>query len=184
MLIRRYLRPHLSSLIPVTLIVTLICLFGLPPPQAQANGRILRYETQTANPYTISFGTSPQTPTVGPLHLSVFITINSEGAPTPVLDAIVTVTAVRPDSGAPEIGPTELANNPVDLSFYETTVMVPKSGIWAFVLDIVSDHGSAGTQFEVNVQESSPLIGLLTLLVLLSLITILSISFRSYLRQR
>lgn len=107
-----------------------------------------------------------------------------KGTVTPVLDAIVTVTGTGPDSIAPEIGPTVLINNPIDLSFYETTITVPRSGVWNFVLDIVSDHGSASTQFEVNVQESSPLIGTLTLFVLLALITVLGVSFRSYLRQR
>ena len=105
------------------------------------------------------------------------------GATTPVLDAIVTVTGIGPNSIVPEIGPAELTNNPVAFNFYETTIQVPSPGVWIFILDIVSDHGSASSQFEVSVQESSPIIGMLTLFVLLTLITILGISFRSYLRQ-
>ena len=174
----------MPSIVPVTLTVTLICLLSLPAPLAQANGRILRYEIQSVSPYSVSFGTSPQTPIVGPLHLSVSVTTDYEGATIPVLDAIVTVTGIGPDSIAPEIGPAKLTNNPLDLSFYETTIEIPRSGLWSFVLDIVSNHGSASTQFEVSVQESSPIIGMLTLFVLLTLITILGISFRSYLRQR
>lgn len=174
----------MTSITLIAIIGLLVYVIGVSALTAQANGRILRYETQAVGAYNIGLGIAPETPTIGPLHLSVSVTINSDESVTPVVDAIVTVTGTGPNSTAHEIGPIELANNPLDLSVYETTVDIPRIGMWSFVFDIVSDYGSARTRFEVTVQESNPLIGLLALFVLVGLITVLGIAFRSYLQQR
>ena len=168
----------------VVLAVALAYLVAVSAPSAHANGRVLRYQTQAAGPYDISLGTIPETPTVGPLHLSVTVTVRSEGGTTPVLDAVVTVEASGPDAAEPEIGPTELANNPIDLSFYETNIEVDRVGTWSFDFDVDSAHGPARARFEVTVQESSPIVGLLTLFVLVALLFVLGLAVRSYLRQR
>lgn len=166
------------------LVAALVSAVSVSASPAHANGRILRYETKTAGPYDVSLGTIPETPTVGPLHLSVTVTVRSDGRVVPVLDAVVTVEGSGPDAEALEIGPTKLTNNPVDLSFYETNIEVDRVGRWSLDFDVESGHGQARTRFQVNVRESSPLPGLLTLFVLLVLLSTLAFSIRSYLRQR
>ena len=175
---------RLSWIAAVTLVVGLVSTFALSAPSADANGRVLRYETKAAGPYDISLGTIPETPTVGPLHLSVTVTVRSDGRTAPVFDAVVTVEASGPDAAAPEIGPTELNNNPIDLSFYETNIEVDRVGTWTFDFDVDSAHGPARARFEVAVQESNPIAGLPTLLVLVALLFVLGLAVRSYLRQR
>ena len=59
-----------ASLIAVISAVAVLATFAT----VHANGRVLTFDTRVAGPYEVAVGKIPETPTVGPLHLTMTIT--------------------------------------------------------------------------------------------------------------
>ena len=153
------------------------------PSAAHANGRIVDFVRQTAGPYEIALGTIPSTPVVGRLHMTMTITAIS--TQELVLDAVVVVSgAGGPDSEAPELGPFTAQNNLNDPSFYDVNTSVDRVGTWSFTVSVSGDAGEGTSRFPIEVKESSPVRGIVTLLVLVALVVIVGLSLRAYLTEK
>lgn len=159
-----------------------LVLFIAAAPQASANGRVLRFDTQQAGPYRVSLGAIPDTPVVGNIHLTV--TVRESSTDEYVLDARVTVIGEGPGDDPIEIGPLVADRNLREPTYYEINTSVDSVGAWAFTVLVDAAPGAAETTFTLEVVEASPLGGIAILAVLLGLVTVLGLSARAYFRQR
>ena len=149
-----------------------------------ANGRVQRFVTQSAGPYTLAIGTIPETPVVGNLHLTVSVADNESGAY--IFDAVVTITGAGPGPGAdtPELGPYVADKNPLDPTFYDINTSVDRVGIWRFTIDVSGELGDASTEIEIEVTSVSPIAGILTVVGLVAFLLVLGLSVRVFLKQQ
>ncbi len=163
-----------------------LVLFIAAAPQASANGRVLRFETQQAGPYRVSFGTIPGTPVVGNIHLTVTVMVRESSTDEYeyVLDARVEVTGEGPGDDPIEIGPLVADRSLREPTYYEINTTVDEVGRWEFTVLVEAAPGDAKTTFTLDVVEASPLGGIAILAVLLGLVTVLGLSARAYFRQR
>ena len=159
-----------------------LVLFIAAAPQASANGRVLRFETQQAGPYRVSLGTIPDTPVVGRLHLTV--TVWDSAKDEYELDARVEVIGKGPGDDPIEIGPLVADRNLREPTYYEINTSVDEVGRWEFTVLVEAAPGVAEATFTLDVVEASPLGGIAILAVLLGLVTVLGLSARAYFRQR
>ena len=164
--------------IPFAALVVLIS----AAPQASANGRVLRFETQQAGPYRVSLGTIPDTPVVGNIHLTV--TVRESSTDEYVLDARVAVVGEGPGGDPAGIGPLVADRNLREPTYYEINTSVDELGPWEFTVLVEAAPGVAEATFTLEVVEASPLGGIAILVVLLGLVTVLGLSARAYFRQR
>ena len=147
-----------------------------------ANGRVQRFITQNAGPYTLAIGTIPDTPVVGNIHLTISVADETSGAY--ILDATVTVAGAGPDMDTPEIGPFLAEKNPLDPTFYDINTVVDREGIWKFVIDISGELGDASAEIDIEVMAVSPVAGILTLVGLMAFLLVLGLSVRAFLKQQ
>ena len=147
------------------------------PTVAQANGRVTNFQKKMAGPYEIGLGTIPPSPSVGNLHLALIVTDPATG--NPVLDAKVEIVGTGPDSAEIEIGPTFAANSAQDPTYYEVNTSVDREGMWLFTTTITDADGEHPADFQVEVKNSSPITGILTLVVLLAFLIIFGLSIRA-----
>ena len=147
------------------------------PGVTHANGRVTNFQKKMAGPYEIGLGTIPPSPSVGNLHLALIVTDPATG--NPVLDAKVEIVGTGPDSAEIEIGPTFAANSAQDPTYYEVNTSVGREGMWLFTTTITDSDGEYSADFQVEVKNSSPITGILTLVVLLAFLIIFGLSIRA-----
>ena len=169
---------HLLCIPALTAAVTI----ALLPAPAHANGRVVRFDRQVAGAYEIALGTSPPSPGVGNLHLSMIV--SDAATKIYVLDADVVVTGKGPEGGSAEIGPIEAQPSLLDTGFYEVNTSVDSEGLWTFTILVSGDLGEASADFTVEVLNTSPIIGLVTLGVLLAFLTVLGLSVRRLMSKK
>lgn len=149
---------------------------------AYANGRVVDFVRQTAGPYEIALGTIPSDPVVGRLHLTMTITVIS--TQELVLDAGVAVSGTGPDADSAELGPIMGQNNPSNPAFYDVNTSVDRVGTWTFNVSVDGEAGQAATDFSIEVKRSTPIGGIVTMLVLVALVIVVGLSLRAYLSDR
>lgn len=147
------------------------------PAVLQANGRVTSFQKKMAGPYEIGLGTIPPSPSVGNLHLA--LTVTDSATKSPVLDAQLELQGTGPDSTDIEIGPTVAANSTQEPTYYEVNTMVGREGTWLFKTTITDSDGDHSANFQVEVKNSSPITGILTLVVLLAFLIIFGLSIRA-----
>ena len=165
--------------------VPMVLLLVALPGTADANGRVQEFQRQIAGPYEVAFGTIPDPPVVGTLHLTVRIT--ETASDMLVLNADVTVTAVGPvgpDLGPAELGPLKAMNTPSNPAFYDLATSVDRLGEWMFTVAVASEFGEGVAEFPLEVREQGFLGGVITLLAGLALLIIVGLSLVMYLQQR
>ena len=149
---------------------------------ASANGRVAKFIRQEAGPYGISLGTIPDTPVVGPLHLTMNIIDLSSS--TFVRDAQVTVATTGPDSNSTEIGPLMAENNLLDPNFYDVTTSVDRVGTWTLTVSVSSELGNASSDFAIEVKRANPFFGIFTWVTVLVFFAVVGLGLLPYLRER
>ena len=147
-----------------------------------ANGRVQRFVTQSAGPYTLAIGTVPETPVVGNLHLTVSV-VDTESSAY-IFDAVVTIAGAGPGADIPELGPFVADKNPLDPTFYDVNTSVDRGGIWNFAIEVSGELGDATTELEVEVTSASPVAGIVTLVALVAFLVVLGLSVRAFLKQQ
>ena len=147
------------------------------PADVQANGRVTNFQKKLAGPYEVGLGTIPPSPSVGNLHLA--LTVTDPVTKTPVLDARVELQGTGPDSAEIEIGPTVATNSTLDPAYYEVNTSVGREGMWLFTTTITDADGEHSADFQVEVKNSSPITGILTLVVLVAFLIIFGLSIRA-----
>ena len=149
---------------------------------AQANGRVVEFQTKTAGPYEIALGTVPNPPIVGALHLTVSVTtVETE---TPVTDAAITVSGTGPGEDAPKVGPVEASNSPTDPVFYDATTAVDRLGLWTFTVTVDSEPGKASADFVLEVRESNPILKLVTWVTVVVFLALVGLGLYPFVRDR
>ena len=147
---------------------------------AHANGRVVRFDRQLAGPYEIGLGTIPATPGVGNLHLTV--SVADAVSKVYITGADIVVTASGP--GAVEIGPLNAYDSLQGVGFYDVNTSVDREGMWTFTVAVSSEMGEASAPFEIEVKNTSPVAGIVTLVVLVGLLSIIGFSVRAMLSGR
>lgn len=169
-------------LFAVLSLATPVSLLALRPGVAEANGSVVNFVTKTAGPYEVSLGTSPPSPSVGNLHLALYINETETGAL--VTDAVVIVTGTGPEAAAPEIGPLQAVHMTGDTRYYDINTSVDREGTWTFVLDVNGPAGQGSVEYQIDVVKSNPVVAILTVLFLVVLVAIIAFAFRSYFGKR
>jgi hypothetical protein len=155
------------------------------PSAAQANGQVVNFVQKTAGPYEIAFGTSPSTPSVGALHLTM--TVADASSKRLIPNAVVTVTGRGPgvgQGGVAHLGPLFAQTNSAFPNFYDVNTRVDSEGTWTFTVAVSSRLGDAEADFPVKVGKSSIIPGVVTLASLLVFVVIVGLSVRMYLSGR
>ena len=155
---------------------------------ASANGRVVEFERRVAGPYEIALGKIPPTPIVGNLYLS--IVVRDASSKTPVLGALVALTAIGPDASEVEVGPivvmpdSDPQNYP---GYYDTqeAIVLDRVGVWRFTVSVDGAEGGKGVaEFPVEVTTPNPITGIVTLVALVSFIVVVALAVRMFLRER
>ena len=165
-------------------------------PSAQANGRVIEWDSRTAGTYRIGFGKIPRSPVVGNFYLSILIT--DAASTTPVLGAEVVVSAIGPlaegeadpMSDQPEIGPIVVNPDPDPQNYpgyYDTEqpIVLDRPGMWTFTVSVDRPEADEATaEFQVEVITPNPITGIITLVTLLAFIIVVALAIRMYIRER
>ncbi|MCH8869081.1 MAG: hypothetical protein IIC85_05175 [Chloroflexi bacterium] len=150
--------------------------------RVHANGRVLEFDRRAAGPFEIAVGKIPSTPSVGPLHLTMTVTETATGAS--IIGADVVVTGVGPDSTSVEIGPLEATSDLQDPTFYDVALQVDRIGIWVFTVVVEADLGKGTADFPIEVVESSPITGIVTIVAVVAFGLVLGLTVRLFLTER
>lgn len=174
---RRYQSAIFTLLLALTMAVTAGS-FG----HANANGRVLEFDKRVAGPYEVAVGKIPPTPAVGPLHLTMTVTEIATGAS--MIGAEVTLTGVGPGSAVVEVGPLTATSDLQDPTYYDVAMHVDRVGTWVFTVAVSTELGDGATEFPIEVVESSPITGMVTVVVLIGFGLVLVLAVRAFLRER
>lgn len=147
-----------------------------------ANGRVLEFDSRVAGPYQVEMGKIPNTPVVGALHLTIRATEIATGAS--MIGADVAVTGVGPDSQAVEIGPLIATSDLQDPTFYDVAMQVDRIGEWVFTVAVITEFGNGTADFPIQVVESNPITGIVTVVALIAFVSVLALAVRAFLRER
>jgi hypothetical protein len=176
---------NIGNLLQLTVaIVIAITIAVLIPLQAvDANGSVRRYEVRQIGRYEIGLGTVPASPTVGMIHFAVYVKDVETGIS--YTDAKLSFVASAPNSQDPDIGPILMLNTVMDPTYYELNVSLDKEGIWFVMLEVEAStsNGKSSVIFEINVQQTNPIVPILTVGTLLSVLVILGISARAWIKE-
>ena len=157
-------------------------LAAAPAAVSQANGRVGQFVTNVAGPYEIALGTIPDRPVVGVLHVT--ITVTDTSSDTPVLDAHVTVAGTGPEANAPEIGPYEAVNNPMEPLYYDVSASVDRVGLWSFTVSVDSDLGQAAADYLIEVRTPNPFMRIFSWVTVLLFVTVVALGLLPAIRAR
>ncbi len=149
---------------------------------AVANGRVQVFDKRVGGPYEIAVGTIPGTPVVGALHFTIKVTDVATGVS--VLRPEIIVTGTGPVSDAVEIGPIAATSDPANPVFNDVVTHVDRVGAWVFSVSVNGDLGEGSAEFPIEVRNSNPLIGIVTLVALLAFLGFLGFSVRIFMRER
>lgn len=164
-----------KSLICAALLIGLIS-------EVHANGRVVEFHELEAGPYAVLVGTIPETPVVGPLHMTMTVTDLKSGEF--LLDAQITITGNGPESTTHEIGPVKVQNSIQSPNFYDINTEVSRQGIWTFHILIEANKGQGSTQFLVDVESSSVFIRSLTWVTLVIFFALVSLGVLPFIRKQ
>lgn len=175
--------------VPFRRLVLATCLltaaFTAMPSAVQANGQVIEFVRKTAGPYEIALGTSPSTPTLGALHLTM--TVADASSKRLIPNAVVTVTGKGPgvgQGGVAQLGPLFAQSTPAFPNFYDVNTTVDSVGTWTFTVAVSSRLGDASADFPIKVGKSSIIPGVVALASLLVFVIIVGLSVRMYFSER
>ena len=147
-----------------------------------ANGGVVNFQTKSDGPYQISLGTVPASPTLGNLHITIFVTEIASGAL--VLDADVTVVGIAPDASEFSIGRVALEELSDDPKFYDVTTSLDQEGVWKFEVEVSGPAGRGVVEYEIEVVRTNPIGAILALVFLISLVVIITLAVRRHISKR
>jgi hypothetical protein len=158
---------------------------ALWPAVAEAHGGVTEFRKELAGPYEVAFGTSPRSPAPGPVHVSLRVVDAATGVAVP--DASVAMSGkVLADDGTvfesfQDVMGTPFTEDPV---FWDIDLTVEEEGNWVFSIAVEGDAGEGSADFEVRVRESSPVTGIITVIVLVAFLSVVALAMRTYFGAR
>ena len=166
-------------------VVAILAASALWPYVAESHGGVTEFRKERAGPYEVAFGTSPRSPSPGPVHVSLRVVDLAGGEPVP--DAAVTLSG-RVDGGQgsepdsfKEVAAELYESDPV---FWDADILIEQVGDWVFRVDVEGEVGSGAADFEVKVRSSSPVTGIITIIALVAFLTVVALAMRTYLSAR
>ena len=151
----------------------------------EAHGGVTVFKKQIIGPYEIQFGTSPRSPSPGPIHIALRIVSIDNGLP---LEGVTVQLSGRvPGSAGDSISSFEpiFADQFMDdLAFWDVDIMVSEEGNWSFkvIIDNFGDFYEA--DYDVKVQKSSPIVGVFSVIGLILFLTVLALAVRTYFKPK
>lgn len=151
----------------------------------EAHGGVTVFKKQIIGPYEIQFGTSPRSPSPGPIHIALRIVSIDNGLP---LEGVTVQLSGRvPGSAGDSISSFEpiFADQFMDdPEFWDVDIMVSEEGDWLFKV-VVEDSGVLyEAYYDVKVEESSPLVGVFSVIGLILFLTVLALAVRTYFKPK
>lgn len=158
---------------------------ALWPAVLEAHGGVTEFRKELAGPYEVAFGTSPKSPAPGPVHVSLRVVDAATGVAVP--DAAVAMSGkVLTDDGKvlesfEGVMATPFLEDPV---FWDIDLTVKEEGEWVFSISVEGDEGGGSAEFDVRVRESSPVTGIITVIVLVVFLSVVALAMRTYFGAR
>jgi len=176
---------RIRPIIVVVIVATLQGLwFGLSLSSLEANGAVREYQKNLAGHYEIGIGTVPYSPSPGIVHFAVYV--EDRDSKLRYSNAEVLLTGVGPvtdGKSRADIEPTSMNNAVLDPTSYEVNVPLNQEGVWTITIEVSAEKGSAESVFEIEVQETDPVVPTLTLLTLIGFLIILGMSARAWVKE-
>ena len=156
----RILSLPLVSFKLLLLFLSIVLLYMTTASTSHANGRVLDYQIKDAGLYQIGFGSVPNPPRVGAIHVSVTITaLKTENA---IKDPEVLVQAFGPNVADGITAPIQAIRQSSLGSIYEANTDVDTVGPWTFMVTVSSGLGDSSASFVLDVQPSNPFLSIMS----------------------
>ena len=150
----------------------------------EANGAVREYQKSLAGHYEIGIGTVPYSPSPGIVHFAAYV--EDHDSKLRYSNAEVLLTGLGPvTDGKPRsvIESTSMNNAVLDPTSYEVNVPLNQEGVWTITIEVSAEKGTAESVFEIEVQETDPVVPTLTLLALIGFLIILGMSARAWVKE-
>jgi|TARA_B100000959_G_scaffold196737_1_gene205755 hypothetical protein len=151
----------------------------------EAHGGVTLFKKQVIGPYEIQFGTSPKSPSPGPIHIALRIVFIDTG--NPLDGATVHLSGRMVESEEDLISSFErvFADQFIDdPAFWDADVMVSEEGNWSFKVIIENSGDLHEADYGVKVKESNPLIGAFSVIGLILFLSVLALAVRTYFKPK
>ena len=170
------------------LVVTMAALMtpaALSPYSVEAHGGVTEFRRGLAGPYEVAFGTSPRSPSPGPVHVSLRVVDSAQGLAAP--DSSVTMSGYVLDEQGSKLDSFEGLEADLyeeDPVFWDIDLSVKRVGDWVFTVAVEGDLGEGSADFVVKVRESNPITGIITVVALVAFLSLVALAMRTYLTAR
>jgi hypothetical protein len=165
--------------------VTALAAVALWPAVAEAHGGVTEFRKERAGPYEVAFGTSPRSPSPGAVHVSLRIVDSATGVAVPGAAVAMSGRVLNEDGSVLEsfqdVPATPFEEDPV---FWDIDLAVVTVGDWVFSISVEGEEGAGEADFDVRVQESSPVTGIITVIVLVAFLSVVALAMRTYFGAR
>ena len=172
----------LSLALTAAIVALSVTTFTGKPVFVEANGRIIEYQSELVGHYQVLLGTVPDTPLVGPTHLT--IRIKDVRTALFKIASVVLVTGTGPNSDVIELGPLNAKRDSIDPSYHDLSLVFDRPGLWTITVLFEDDESAQSANFLINVRKSNPVQGILTLIGVMAFLGVLGLSGRVYLKER
>ena len=151
----------------------------------EAHGGVTVFKKQIVGPYEIQFGTSPRSPSPGPIHIALRIVSTDTGLP---LDgATVHLSGETPGfdgDSASHLEPIFADQYIDDPVFWDVDIIISEEGDWSFKVIIENSGEFYEADFDAKVKESSPIVGVFSVIGLILFLTVLALAVRTYFKPK
>ena len=151
-------------------------------PISHANGRVLDYQVKVAGPYQIGFGSVPNPPRVGAIHVSVTVTpLKTEN---PIQNHQVIIRVFRPNVEGDISAPIQAFRQSSLESIYEANTDVDSVGPWTFMVTVSSGLGNSSANFVLDVRPSNPLLSIMSWATLTVFVALVALGIYPFIASR
>ncbi len=151
------------------------------PAVVETHGGVTEFRKELAGPYEVAFGTSPRSPSPGAVHVSLRVVDAVTGVAVPEASVAMSGRVLREDGSVlgsfEDVPATPFAEDPV---FWDIDLAVTEVGDWVFSVSVDGEEGAGAAEFDVRVRESSPVTGIITVIVLVAFLSVVALAMRTY----
>ncbi len=156
--------------VQIAMLILLACLW--PAATSAHGGGTPRLTDIEAGPYRLYVWSSPETPRVGEMHITIGVTqLDADGAERPA-DANVTVTLTPGATAAPLVLEATRGSTAADV-YYEGDTKIPAAGTWQITVRAEGEAGVGEASYQQEVLTARRVIWLLIGGVALALVLVI-----------
>lgn len=153
--------------------------------QLEAHGGVTQFEKRQVGPYEIQFGTSPGSPSPGKIHVSLRIASLETGLAINGKSVHVSGQIYGEDGSIISFfEPVPAVQFMEDPIFWDLDLQVSEVGDWILTVTVEGDNSIEQIDFEIKIQESSPLIGIFSVIGLILFLCVLALVVRTYFKPK